>query len=259
MTFVDEGKLNLEDTIGKYLPVMSQHGKGDIKIKYCLSHLTGIRSGSLKESRDLISNAKTMDVAILNIAKFPMEGVPGKTFHYSSVGLQIIAAILEKIGGKSFNTLFEERIAHPCNMGNTDFGKSPVPLAAGSGWSTAKDYLNFLTMILNNGNFMNRQVLSTQSINEMQKNHIDSNTEIIFTPDETISWSYGLGEWTMDDATFEKRSMVVSSPGLFGSFPWVDNNNHYAAFLLTLNIQNKGRRERYSELKKLIDETLSQN
>ena len=60
MTFVDEGKLNLEDSIGEYLPIMNKHGKGGIKIKYCLSHLTAIKTGSLKDSRDLINDANTM-------------------------------------------------------------------------------------------------------------------------------------------------------------------------------------------------------
>jgi len=32
MTFVDEGKLKLSDTVGKFLPVLSQHGKGGITI-----------------------------------------------------------------------------------------------------------------------------------------------------------------------------------------------------------------------------------
>ena len=32
MTFVDEGKLSLNDTIGKFLPMMTIHGKGNITI-----------------------------------------------------------------------------------------------------------------------------------------------------------------------------------------------------------------------------------
>src|SRR5690349_15866821 len=32
MTFVDEKKLNINDTVGKWLPVLSQHGKGSITI-----------------------------------------------------------------------------------------------------------------------------------------------------------------------------------------------------------------------------------
>ena len=52
MTFVDEGKLSLGDSVGKFLPVMTANGKGGIKIWQCLSHLTGIKAGTLKESLD---------------------------------------------------------------------------------------------------------------------------------------------------------------------------------------------------------------
>src|SRR6201989_3518883 len=32
MTFVDEGKLRLEDTVGRWLPVLTAHGKGGITV-----------------------------------------------------------------------------------------------------------------------------------------------------------------------------------------------------------------------------------
>ena len=40
MTFVDDGKLKLSDTVGKFLPVLSNSGKGKITIAECLSHTT---------------------------------------------------------------------------------------------------------------------------------------------------------------------------------------------------------------------------
>src|SRR5881394_2609360 len=64
MTFVDEGKLNLEDTIGKFLPVMTANGKGNIKIWQCLSHLTGIKAGTLKESLNEMKELNSMDEAM---------------------------------------------------------------------------------------------------------------------------------------------------------------------------------------------------
>ena len=55
----------------------------------------------------------------------------------------------------------------------------------------------------------------------------------------------------------EKRSNYISSPGLFGSFQWIDNQKKTAGFLMTFYLNNKGRHEYYQELKKLVDETLN--
>ena len=143
MTFVDEGKLNINDTVGKFLPVLSAAGKGNITIANCLSHMTGIRSGNLKESREGFEKAITMEEAMADISRFPMESKPGESFHYSSIGLQIAAAVIEKISGKEFQTLFSERIARPCEMLQTDFGTATLPIPAGSGYSTPSDYLRF--------------------------------------------------------------------------------------------------------------------
>lgn len=267
MTFVDEGKLSLEDSVGKFLPVMAANGKGDIKIWHCLSHLTGINAGNLKESMSEMKEAKTMDDAVALIASKPMEGEPGKIFHYSNAGLQIAAAVVEKISGKDFKTLFKEKIAGPCNMPNTDFGDGKVPLPAGGARSTAEDYLNFLAMILNNEKYNGKQVLSEKSVAAMQVNRITKDCTIAYTPSEASGWGYGFGEWvlsTCDDVSKKlwgcsvegTRSFFASSPGLFGSFPWVDNEKKYAGFLLTFGFKSKGRSERYRELKNLVDESL---
>jgi len=253
MTFVDDGSLKLNDSIGKFLPVMTKNGKGNISIWQCLSHLTGIKAGNFKETNQATRDIKSMNEAMELIAMQLMEGPPGKTFHYSNAGLQIAAAVIEKISGRSFEELFQERIAKPCNMVNTDFGKGKVAMPAGGGWSTAEDYIKFLNMILNEGVYNGKRVLSSNSVAEMQKNRVVRDVKIIQSPAEAGSWGYGFGEWVMDDATGEKRSAAVTSPGLFGSFPWIDRTHDYAAFLLTFNINSRGRNELYTDLKRIID------
>ena len=65
MSFVDEGKLRLEDMVGTYLPVLSAHGKGRITVRQCLSHLTGIREPPLRKQERYKELMQLVDAALL--------------------------------------------------------------------------------------------------------------------------------------------------------------------------------------------------
>ena len=253
MTFIDEGKLKLTDTVGKFIPVLSAAGKGNITIANCLSHMTGIKSGDMKESRKGFEKATTMDEAMESIAGLEMESAPGESFHYSSVGLQIAAAVIEKISGKDFRTLFAERIAVPCGMNSTNFGEAAIPIPAGSGYSTPADYLRFTEMILNDGIYKGKTILKKETVALMQHNYAEGK-KIIYSPVEAGNWGYGFGEWTQDSTG---RSATITSPGLFGSFPWVNRSKNYSAVLFTFYLKNKGRHEKYLEIKSIIDDAVA--
>lgn len=252
MTFIDDGSLKLQDTIGKFLPEMTQQGKGNISIQQCLTHTTGIYSNGLKENWEVLKQGNTMEAVANVIALREMEAKPGTAFHYGSIGLQIAGAILEKISGKSFEQLFQERIALPCQMTTASFGKNRVVLPAGGAKGSATDYLHFTEMILNKGMYQNKRVLSEKSIDLMQYNYI-SELKKIHSPEQSGDFGYGFGEWTMTKASTTKKATAVTSPGLFGTFPWVDYTKGYCAVLLSYNLQSKGRHEIYTGLKKLVD------
>jgi CubicO group peptidase (beta-lactamase class C family) len=266
MTFIDENKFRLSDTVGKFLPILSKYGKGHIKIWHCLSHTTGIKEGGLRETITSFQKVQTMSAYVEQILEYPMEGEPGKSFRYGNAGMQILAAVMEKVGEKDFETLFKERIAEPLGMTDTDFGKQGLPLAAGGAWSTPNDYIKFLQMILNDGIYNGKRIISKALIQEMQKNKIGRDCIISYSPDEAGKWGYGLGEWLMDnplaisprkDAVPESvRSQSVCSPGLSGSFPWVDNQKKYSAILFVMNLNQKDRYGSYRELKSIIDNIL---
>ena len=256
MTFIDEGKLKITDTVGKFLPILSKAGKGKITIAHCLSHSTGINAGNLKERMKSFKEANTMDEAMGIISVLPLDSKPGESFRYSNIGLHIAGAVIEIISGKSFRVLFEKRIAKPCVMFHTDFGKKPLPLPAGGAESTAQDYIHFLQMIVNNGLYNGKLILKKETVAFMEQNYT-SNEKIMYSPEEAGNWAYGFGEWIMDDAKGNTRSNVVSSPGLFGTFPWVDNTLGYCGVLFTYNIKSKGRHEKYTELKNIVDIALT--
>jgi CubicO group peptidase (beta-lactamase class C family) len=256
MTFVDEGRLQLRDSVGKYLPELSACGKGKITLGDCLSHLTGVKAPPIRESLKEVRHMTGMEEAIDEIARMPMEGEPGKTFHYSSVGLQIAASVIEKISGKSFQTLFEERIAAPLGMTQTNFGHKPFVLPAGGAVSSPADYIHFLTMILGKGQYRGKRILSAESIRQMEINRLGPEVVIKYSPEQANVLGYGYGEWVLKDSLSGSPGRWITSPGLFGSFPWVENDQQYCAFLMTFYMNGKGRQDRYFELKKLVDEAL---
>ncbi|MFZ4058853.1 MAG: hypothetical protein ACOYKE_11990, partial [Ferruginibacter sp.] len=113
-------------------------------------------------------------------------------------------------------------------------------------------------MILNKGKFNGKQVLSEQAVNAMQLNRISADTKIMGTPEEAGNFTYGSGLWVMDGKAYLEKSNEVSSPGLFGSFPWINNQLNYAGFLFTFNLKTKGRHERYVELMQLVNHAIQQ-
>jgi CubicO group peptidase (beta-lactamase class C family) len=111
-------------------------------------------------------------------------------------------------------------------------------------------------MILNKGILNGKRILSENSISEMQINRITKEVTKKYAPAEAGDFGYGFGEWVMESSTKNNLSKAISRPGLFGSFPWIDNEKKYAGFLMTFNLNNKGRNEKYKTLKTLTDEVI---
>jgi CubicO group peptidase (beta-lactamase class C family) len=254
-TFIDEGKISAADTIGRYLPIFTRFGKGNITIGQCLSHTSGIESGqitlgSLLERRKI----KSLDEEINLFAEKPMSGKPGKVFSYGNIGLNIVGRILEVISHQDFETLFQERLAKPLSMKNTTFRMGKAVNPSGGATSTAADYMNFLQMILQKGGFNGKQIISPKTIELMQISRT-SHAKVVYSPAEASGFEYGWGEWILEKDELG-NSTVVSSPGLFGTYPWIDLKRNYAAIVFVKNIQVKGRQKNYQQIRDAVNLSL---
>ncbi|WP_192346147.1 serine hydrolase [Algoriphagus sp. Y33] len=78
----EKGNLNLDDEIGKYLPLIDQSWSKSVTIHHLMTHTHGI-----------------VDV------NQQLEFEPGSRFHYSQLGYELLAQILENITGNSFEEL----------------------------------------------------------------------------------------------------------------------------------------------------------
>ena len=254
-TFIDEGKIAPDDSIGKYLPVFTQNGKGNITIGQCLSHTSGIESEQITLLK-LIQRRKigSLDDEVNSFAEKPMSGKPGEVFSYGNIGLNILGRILEVITKRDFETLFQERIAKPLAMKNTTFSKGKAVNPSGGATSTAADYMNFLQMILQKGEFKGKQVIKSQTIELMQQSRT-AGKKIVYSPDEAKGFDYGWGEWILEKDK-DGNSEVVSCPGLFGTYPWIDLRRNYAAIVFVKNLRVKDRQKNYQEIRSAVNDAI---
>ncbi len=260
MMFVEDGKISLDDPVTKYIPIFTSYSKRYITIRNCLSHTTGIHAEE-PGLKAMLQNKKyaTLEDEVTSFAKREIERNPGEMFFYSNIGLNIVGRILEVVGKKPFDRLIVERLLRPLKMRQTtfyiDYDQAFNP--SGGALSTANDYINFLTMIVNKGMFEGKRMLSEKSIAEMQK--IQTGNAIVkYEPAVAKGYGYGLGEWILEkDAS--GNAAVVSSPGLFGTFPLVDNCRGYACLFFAKTLLNEQKKEIYISLKEAIDKQISSN
>ena len=260
MIFVEEGKISLDDPVAKYIPIFTSYSKKYITIRNCLSHTTGIHAEE-PGLKAILANKKyaTLEDEATGIAKREIERNPGEMFFYSNIGLNIVGRILEIVSKKTFDRLIVDRLLRPLKMRQTTFyiDYSQAFNPSGGGLSTANDYINFLSMILNKGMFEGKRILSEQSIAEMQK--IQTGKAVVkYEPAIAAGYGYGLGEWILEkDAN--GAGTVVSSPGLYGSFPLVDYCRGYAMLIFAKTLLNEQKKDVYDALKQAVDSQISSN
>lgn len=254
MTFVDEGKLSLDDKVSAYIPAFKIYGKENITLKQCLSQMTGIHQEPIKLMKLLTQKKyKTLEEEVNDFAtKKTIDFTNGTAFFYGNVGLNIAARVLEVISKKDFSQLMTERILEPLEMNNTHFGKKNVaPNPSGGAISTANDYLNFLIMLVNKGTFKGKKILSEKAITAI-KTPQTTLDKIKYAPKVAEGFNYALGCWIQETDSNENPT-VLTCPGLFGTWPLVDFKKGYACLFFIKSLLNEQKGSTYIAVKKSID------
>jgi CubicO group peptidase (beta-lactamase class C family) len=225
MTFVDSGRLGLDDPVARYLPAFDGP-KAAITVRQLLSHTSGLVSSSCEGNP-----STTLSACARAIAAGPNPvAPPGSEFHYSGVGYVLAARIVEVLNDSSFERAFEAHIADPLGMTHTRFDgtsrphtRNPAPAA--SAQSTVDDYARFLTMLAHDGATGRRQILRPESVSEIERDQVAG---IDTTDDGAVQITgiptYGLGVWR-DIVDTGDGIRVVSGSGALGFYPWIDREH----------------------------------
>lgn len=136
LQLVEQGKLSLEDEVGKYLPAYQNLSvkQGDdvvaltkpLKIKHLVSMQSGLdydlnRPGIVRVLKEKGNAATTQDI-VSAFVESPLNFVPGEHFNYS-LSHDVVAAVIEVVSGMSFGEYLKKNLWEPLGLKNTYFAK----------------------------------------------------------------------------------------------------------------------------------------
>jgi CubicO group peptidase (beta-lactamase class C family) len=111
----EDGKLSLDDAVGKYVPGLTRGG--EVTIRQILSHTSGYQD---YWPEDYVMTPMLQPVSAQQIldtwAKKPLDFEPGTQWQYSNTNYVIAGRIVESITGRPLMDLLTERIFRPLGM-----------------------------------------------------------------------------------------------------------------------------------------------
>jgi CubicO group peptidase (beta-lactamase class C family) len=138
MMLVDEGKVNVDDPVEKYLPEFKgQWVKAEkdtdhlllkkpvhpITVKNVLSHTSGLPFSSPLEKPTL--DLLPLAARVRSYAMLPLEFQPDSKYAYSNAGINTAGRIIEVVSGMPYEQFMEQRLFKPLGMKDTTFWPSP--------------------------------------------------------------------------------------------------------------------------------------
>jgi CubicO group peptidase (beta-lactamase class C family) len=109
-----------------------------------------------------------------------------------------------------------------------------------------------MQMIMNKGVFNNKKVLSENAISEILKNQFPD-AKKRSSPELLTGFTYGMGAWIQEENANGSPN-IVSAPGFYGTWPWIDFSKKYAAIIFEKNTLTQQKKELYMQIKNRIEE-----
>jgi D-alanyl-D-alanine carboxypeptidase len=128
LLLVQEGKVTLDDEIGRHLPETANAWKG-ITLRQLLSHTGGIQRESQAFNGALVQPDSVVVVAALSQ---PFDHTPGTRYQYCNVCYFAIAEMIRRVSGTPWEEFFQARIFRPLNMRATATTNVAMPRRAQS-------------------------------------------------------------------------------------------------------------------------------
>ncbi len=248
MILYDEGRLDLDAPVSRYIPEFSGGDKDLVTVRMLLTHRSGLPAG--RELWRMSSNALDARRIVLST---PLVNKPGSVFVYSDLGADVLAWVVEAISGLSLDTYLTERVFKPLGMNDTFYNPpdsvryrvAPTEVAPPRGYplkgevhdenafalggvaghaglfSTASDLAIFAQMMLNGGEYDDVRIFSDSTVALFTKR--SAGTRALGW--DTADGDGGSGEYL--------TSSAFGHTGYTGTSIWIDPEREMFVVLLT--------------------------
>jgi CubicO group peptidase (beta-lactamase class C family) len=256
MMLWEDGKFMLDDPISKWLPAYSKMMVNDavqgrvpathpITIRQILTHTSGLSLEPGNRPKTLLEN-------IERSATRPLAFQPGERWQYGA-STDYVAALVEKISGKTVDEFIRERMFEPLGIRDTYYnipkekvnrvaavytpdkdGKIVLrrkpefhePTAYFSGVAglngTAADYFRFCQMVLNGGEYEGHRLLGRMTVDMMISNQIGAGKPVYI---RGAGYGFGLGYGVLTDPSKAPDALSIGTftwGGADGTLFWID-------------------------------------
>jgi CubicO group peptidase (beta-lactamase class C family) len=274
LMLVERGKVVLDQPVRELVPEFTGPGKEAVKVFHLMTHTSGLPD-MLPDNEDLRRRHADLGAFVAGTCKVELGFTPGTKVSYQSKGTLMCAHIVERVSGMRIRDFLAKELFEPLGLKDTYYGiRGPNGLKEkrlamvklspeqektdwnanseywrefGAPWgslqSTAREYATFLHLLLNNGRYGDRQVLSLPGARAMIA---DQTGRLPRLPAETkLAEPWGLG-WARHSV--EGRSFGdLMSPATFGHWGstgtvcWADPTTGVLMVLMTNQPLTEGR------------------
>jgi D-alanyl-D-alanine carboxypeptidase len=139
LMLAEQGKLSLDDEIGRYFPDYPAAGK-KVTIAQLLNHTSGVSSYTgMRGFGAEMHKDFTVNQMINRFKDLPLDFAPGRSWVYSNSGYFLLGAIIEKVSGKPYADFVADQIFKPLAMDNSAYeGHERGKAGKASGYSASE-------------------------------------------------------------------------------------------------------------------------
>jgi CubicO group peptidase (beta-lactamase class C family) len=276
MQLAEDGLLGLNRPIRDYLPEVTGNGTEEVLVHHVLTFTGGWNEFALITSfisaRADLAGRPSQEVhrAMLDlIYRAPLSWAPGTQMDYAFLCYELLKELIERVGGRSFPELMQERVFSPLGMKDSyvvvpesvrsrvvkrpphaPWNRQMGPLAPidsrqreedSNVYSTARDLAVFGQMFLNGGTYGGVRILSGAAVAAMTRNQTPG-IPVTMGPAIRKQASYGYGWFIRTHEKWKYWDGSLQSEGEFhhqgsgGVLLWVDPRDEIVGVYFSVDL-----------------------